>query len=83
MHDDHQWLDKLIDIINNYQRPSELWKVVDIATYLKLSVSSVQSRVICRDDFPSPIYIPSVTLNGKGGKRWYADEVIEWAKRLA
>lgn len=54
----------------------EIWDAGDIAKFLRLSRSSVQSRIICRKDFPRAIRIP--TNNGSGGRRWYASEVKEW-----
>ena len=54
----------------------EIWNADDIGKFLRLSRSSVQSRIICRKDFPRAIRIP--TDNGSGGRRWYANEVREW-----
>jgi len=55
---------------------TDLWNVDDIARYIRLSRSSVQSRVICRKDFPRAVRIPTDT--GLGGRRWYAKEVKYW-----
>ena len=54
----------------------EIWNADDIAKFLRLSKSSVQSRIICRTDFPRPIRIP--TADGAGGRRWYSKEVKVW-----
>ena len=56
-----------------------LWNANDIARYMNLSTSSVQSRVIARRDFPRAVRIP--TDKGLGGRRWYPDEVKTWVKR--
>ena len=73
----------LIDILKElkaqHSATRELWNVDDIARYLHLSRSSIQSRVICRKDFPRPVRIP--TRSGLGGKRWYAKEVKIWISR--
>lgn len=70
----------LLDILRELkgQRTSsrDLWNVDDIAVYLNLSKSSIQSRVICRKDFPRAVRIPTET--GMGGRRWYASEVKHW-----
>ena len=57
----------------------ELWRADDIARYMRLTRCSVQSRIICRIDFPRAVRIPT-TGNG-GGRRWYAKEIKEWLKR--
>ena len=73
----------LLEILNELKSQSansaELWNVDDIARYMRLSRSSVQSRVICRRDFPRAVRIP--TENGMGGRRWYAEEVKGWLSR--
>lgn len=57
-----------------YER--EIWNADDIGKFLRLSRSSVQSRIICQKSFPPAIRIP--TENGSGGRRWYAKEVRKW-----
>ena len=46
----------LLEILNELKSlrsdSAELWNVDDIAHYVRLSRSSVQSRIICRKDFP-------------------------------
>jgi len=73
----------LLEILNEIKslraNNSELWNVDDIAHYVRLSRSSIQSRIICRRDFPRAIRIP--TDNGLGGRRWYAKEVKYWVSR--
>ena len=73
----------LLEILNELKSlrsdSAELWNVDDIAHYVRLSRSSVQSRIICRKDFPRAIRIP--TDNGVGGRRWYAKEVKYWTSR--
>lgn len=73
----------LLEILNEIKSMrasnNELWNVDDIAHYVRLSRSSIQSRIICRKDFPRAIRIP--TDNGLGGRRWYAKEVKIWVSR--
>ena len=73
----------LLEILNELKSQraerSELWSADDIARYMRLSRSSVQSRVITRREFPRAVRIP--TENGLGGRRWYAKEVKDWLKR--
>ena len=73
----------LLEILNELKSQSadkaELWNASDIGRYMRLSTSSVQSRVIARKDFPRAVRIP--TDNGLGGRRWYAKEVKHWIGR--
>lgn len=73
----------LLEILNELKaqsaEKSDLWAASDIARYMRLSTSSIQSRVICRKDFPRAVRIP--TDNGMGGRRWYAKEVKDWVAR--
>lgn len=73
----------LLEILNEIKaqraEQNEIWNSDDIAHYMRLSRSSIQSRVICRNDFPRAVRIP--TDNGMGGRRWYAREVKEWVRR--
>ena len=73
----------LLEILNELKSQSaansEIWNVDDIARYMRLSRSSIQSRVICRKDFPRAVRIP--TDKGAGGRRWYAREVRHWVSR--
>lgn len=55
---------------------SELWDAKDIAYYMRLSRSSIQSRILTRIDFPRALVIP--TSGSGGGRRWYSKEVREW-----
>ena len=70
----------LLEILNELRAQNaaenELWNAEDIARYMRLSRSSVQSRVICRRDFPRAVRIP--TDSGMGGRRWYQKEVKYW-----
>lgn len=57
----------------------ELWTCDDIASYLKLSADSTERRVVTRPDFPGPL---QPCLTGKrAAKRWFAAEVIGWARK--
>jgi len=73
----------LLQILNELKAQraaaSELWNVDDIARYIRLSRSSIQSRIICRKDFPRAVRIPTDT--GLGGRRWYAAEVKYWISK--
>jgi predicted DNA-binding transcriptional regulator AlpA len=73
----------LIEILNELKTQqavsADVWAADDIARYLRLSRSSIQSRVICRKDFPRAVRIP--TDSGMGGRRWYAKEVKYWLSK--
>ena len=56
----------------------ELWTAEDIASYLKLSADTTERRVVTRSDFPAPLQ-PCLT-GKKAAKRWFAGEVISWAR---
>ena len=72
----------LLEILNELKSQravtSELWNANDIARYMRLSLSSIQSRVICQKSFPRALRIP--TQNGSGGRRWYSREVKSWLR---
>jgi len=57
----------------------ELWTSTDVACYLKLSLDTIERYVISRPDFPQSL---QPCLTGKrAAKRWFAGEVIRWAKQ--
>ena len=58
---------------------SELWDVTEIARYLKLAKSTVQSRILRHPDFPPALRLP--TSEQGGGRRWLAKEVKRWAMK--
>lgn len=55
-----------------------LWTIADIAEWLDLSEITVKARVIKRQGFPAPV-APTGHAD-KARKRWFADEVIRWAR---
>ena len=57
-----------------------LWDAEDIAYYMRLSKSTVQSRVITRSNFPRALRMPTSSV-GYGGRRWLAKEVKQWILR--
>jgi len=69
-------LEILHELKSHRAATTEIWNVDDIARYIRLSRSSVQSRIICRADFPRAVRIP--TESGLGGRRWYSKEVKYW-----
>lgn len=66
----------LSELKTQHASTSELWNAKDIAHYMRLSRSSIQSRILTRRDFPRALVIP--TSGSGGGRRWYAKEVKEW-----
>lgn len=54
-----------------------LWNMQDVADYIGMSKDHLQRRVICRDDFPRSIRLPTPT-GGKGHPRWVPAEVRKW-----
>jgi len=77
-------LEKLDLLIGQWQRPSvgthdTLWTNQDIAAWLQLSLDTVERRVITRPEFPAPLQ-PCHT-GQRAAKRWFAGEVIKWARQ--
>jgi len=56
-----------------------LWTFSDIAEYLKLSVFTIETKVVKRPDFPNALQ--PCPGRHQGQKRWFARDVIEWARR--
>jgi len=56
-----------------------LWSHIEIADYLKLATEVVSRYVVTRTDFPEPLQ-PCPT-GKRAAKRWFAGEVIRWAKQ--
>lgn len=50
-----------------------LWPLAELATWAKISITSAR-KMIARPGFPRP-------FEPVGQPRWFADEVIEWARR--
>ncbi|SDF23595.1 hypothetical protein [Phytopseudomonas seleniipraecipitans] len=57
----------------------ELWTSDDIANYLKLATYTIERRVVTRPEFPAPLQ-PCLT-GARAVKRWFAGEVITWARQ--
>lgn len=57
----------------------ELWTAEDIASYFKLAADTTERRVVTRPDFPSALQ-PCQT-GARAAKRWFAAEVITWARQ--
>lgn len=71
-----QYMERLTIALETKDVP-KLWSQEQIAHWLGLSESTVANRVVSRPSFPSPT-LP--TGAGEGKKRWFADEVIDWAR---
>ncbi|MBI6669855.1 hypothetical protein B1F73_04525 [Pseudomonas syringae] len=59
----------------------ELWTFEDIAQYLKLSQYTVERRVVVRPGFPEALQPCASGKGTKAVKRWFAGEVIKWARQ--
>lgn len=57
----------------------DMWDHNDIATYMKISVHTVANHVVVRPGFPMA-FVPT-GRKGKAEKRYFAREVIDFAKR--
>lgn len=59
----------------------ELWAFDDIARYLKLSQYTVERRVVVQPGFPDAFQPCATGKGSKAVKRWFAGEVIKWARQ--
>lgn len=77
-------LQSIQKLIVQLQRPDipirdVLWTATDIADYLKLSTYSVERRVTLTPGFPESVQ--PCSDGPKALKRWFAGEVIDWARQ--
>ncbi|MGO2705717.1 MAG: hypothetical protein ACTIBJ_14845 [Pseudomonas helleri] len=71
-------------LVNELRAPKvsiddELWTSDDIAQYLKLAQYTVERRIVVQPGFPLA-FQPCAT-GAKAVKRWFAGEVIKWARQ--
>ncbi|KTB75351.1 MULTISPECIES: hypothetical protein [Pseudomonas] len=59
----------------------ELWTFDDIAQYMKLSQYTVERRVVVQPGFPDALQPCASGKGTKAVKRWFAGEVIKWARQ--
>jgi hypothetical protein len=73
-------LDRLIIALSPPQThpDNQLWGIEQIAAWMKLSIDTITRFVITRSDFPIPVQ-PVGTQSAR--KRWFAGEVLRWAKQ--
>lgn len=82
--DQARLLAALQDLVAQLKRPQvpiedQLWTAEDVADYLKLATDTTERRVVTRPDFPVPLQ-PCPT-GKRAAKRWFATEVVAWAKK--
>lgn len=76
--------EKLAEALSRALKPStvpidvQLWDLEAVAAWMGLSIDTVGRNVITRAAFPTPI---KPTNSPQAQKRWFAGEVIEWARR--
>ncbi|MFM2477346.1 helix-turn-helix transcriptional regulator [Celerinatantimonas sp. MCCC 1A17872] len=74
-------IDEILEELRYQGRGNDsLWDADDIARYMRLSKSTVQGRIICRESFPLAVRLPT-SDTGLGGRRWLAKEVKQWVMR--
>lgn len=77
-------LDRLADVLAKAMRPTgvpldmQLWDVDTIGEWMGLSADTVSKNVVTRPAFPVPI---QPTASRHAQKRWFAGEVIAWARQ--
>lgn len=58
-----------------------LWTAEEVATWIHISPRSIH-RVLNQPDFPAPFVPTGAVSEGSNTKKlWFADEVVEWARR--
>lgn len=70
-------LDKLVDTLTHKSDQPILWSSEQAGEWFGLSEHTFRYKVSVRPGFPEPVS-PAGTLECK--KRWFADEVVEWAR---
>lgn len=58
----------------------EIWSVEDIAAYLRISPQTARRSVITRPGFPKGF---RPTGHARGERRWFSEDVREWARQVA
>ncbi|WP_249173502.1 hypothetical protein [Burkholderia dolosa] len=77
-----QLLPELRRLVAALEQPKKLdetlWSTEQIASWLGLSKSTVELRVVTRTDFPACI---RPVESKQAQRRWFASDVLEWARR--
>ena len=78
-------IDRLAEVIQRAVRPvpleHALWNAHEVANYLRCeNPRQVTERYASREDFPLPVRLPT-PQGTRGHPRWYAAEVIKWARK--
>lgn len=71
-------LDALIAVLKRPVIPADrvLWDSEQAAAYLGVTPNHLTGRIACKPDFPKAIRLAEI----KGGLRWKAEEVMDWAE---
>lgn len=59
---------------------AEIWTILEVARFFRMDPKTVQQRIICRPGFPKGFRPTGAT---RGERRWWRDEIREWAKEAA
>lgn len=70
-------LDKLVVALSVKSAPA-LWNAEQIGEWIGLSEYTVKQKVVCQEGFPAPV---KATGLKDCSRRWFADEVIDWARK--
>jgi len=65
----NETLDQILLELRTGNADKRLWSMDDIAAYLNTSKSTVQTRIVCKPDFPTAISIPSKVIRIEAGIR--------------
>jgi len=77
-------IDRLAEAIRNLAPrvplDQQIWSARQVGEYLDVSARQVTERLSARPGFPEPFRLPSD--QGKGPLRWWAKDIIAWARKL-
>ena len=59
---------------------AEIWTLAEIAAWLRMNEDTVSRRIICLPRFPKGFRPTGAT---RGERRWWANDVKEWAREAA
>ncbi|MGT2471677.1 hypothetical protein [Paraburkholderia terrae] len=73
-------IDRLIEVLERPNAKETLWSSEQIASWLGLSKQTVELRVVTRPGFPSAL---RPVDSKQAQRRWFANDVMEWARSTA
>lgn len=66
--------------MENVDMQAEIWTILEVARFFRMDPKTVQQNIICRPNFPRGF---RPTGKARGERRWWQNEVREWARQAA